>query len=376
MKFLHIADLHLGRRLGNISLLEDQRQILMEIAALAKGCDAVLIAGDVYNRAQPGSEALRLAGDFMSRLNAMGKPVYVVAGNHDGPEVVDYCGDVLRKTGIYAAGAFEGSLRRHVLRDAWGEIHIYLMPFIKPIHVRTALPEETPETFAEAVEAVLRRTELDPNVRNVLVAHQYVAGAEVCDSEERAIGGLDQVPAALFEGFDYVALGHLHSPQKLLGGRVRYSGSPLKYSLSEERQRKGALIVEMGEKGSLTVETVPLKSLRDLRTVRGPLAEIARPECFSEDFVAAVVTDELPPPDPMGALRIVYPNMISMRIENSRTNMEMPAPEAEAAERKDALAHFIDFYTQQNNQVPPDARRVRIMREIITAVEEGKHAAD
>lgn len=379
MKFLHIADLHIGRRLSGISLLEDQRHILGEILDIAAECDAVLIAGDVYDKPRPGGEAVKLAGDFLTRLSRLGKPVYLVAGNHDGGELVEYCSAMLADSGIHAVGSFDGKLRRHVLRDEHGEIHLYLLPFVKPLNVRAALGGEGGkiETYADALRAAVATAELDPAARNVLVAHQYVSGAELSDSEQRIVGGLDQVPPEVFDGFDYVALGHLHAPQRLCGGRVCYAGSPLKYALTEERQRKGAAVVTLGAKGEAAFEHRPLAPLRDVRTVTGPLAGIAAPERFSEDFVGAVVTDELPPPDPLGALRIAYPNLIGMRVQNSRTNQELNVTELESAERKDPLEHFIDFYTAQNNQVPPDQRRIDIMRDIIREVREGTgHASD
>ena len=376
MKLLHIADLHIGRRLGNISLMEDQRHILAQIVELAKTCDAVLIAGDIYNRAQPGGEAVRMAGGFLSDLAALGKPVFAVAGNHDGGDLVDYCGAILSRNNVHVAGVYDGALPRHVLKDEFGEIHVYLLPFVKPVHVRAALKAPEIESYADAVKAALEGVELDPAARNVLVAHQYVSGAATSDSEERSLGGLDEIPCEVFAGFDYVALGHLHSPQRLDGGRVCYSGSPLKYTLSEEKQRKGAMIVELREKGALSVASVALHPLRDVRTVEGPLLEIAAPELAIDDFIGTTITDELPPPDPFGALRTVYPNLVSMAIRNSRTNVELNIEAMEIEAHKDALEHFIDFYTRQNNQQPPDARRVSIMREIIESVKEGEDAAD
>ena len=380
MKFLHIADLHIGRRLNGLSLIEDQRHILEEILSIACECDAVLIAGDVYNRAQPGGEAVRLAGDFLTRLSRLGKPVYMIAGNHDGGDLVAYCASMLADCGIHAAGSFDGTLIRHVLRDEYGEIHLYLLPFIRPVQARAALRESADtqiETYADAVRAALRTAPLDPAARNVLVAHQYVSGATLSDSEQRIVGGLDQVSLDVFDGFDYVALGHLHAPQRLSGGRVCYSGSPLKYALSEENQRKGVAVVTLGKKGEIAFEHRALHPLRDVRTVTGPPAEIAAPERWSDDYVGAVITDELPPADPIGALRIAYPNLIAMRIQNSRTNVEMNVAELEAAGRKDPLEHFIEFYTLQNNQVPPDDRRIDIMRDIIREAGEGEgHASD
>lgn len=375
MKFLHIADLHLGRRLNNISLMEDQRHILEEILGIAGECDAVLIAGDVYNRPQPGGEAVRLAGEFLTQLSRIGKPVYMIAGNHDGGELVAYCAGLMSVSGIHAAGAFEGKLERHVLRDEFGEIHLYLLPFVKPMQVRAALRDRGDisdiESYEDALRAALSTATLDPEARNVLVAHQYVSGAQLSESEQRIVGGLDQVPLEVFEGFDYVALGHLHAPQRMDGGRVCYAGSPLKYALTEEGQRKGVAVVTLGPKGDVRFAHRPLHPMRDVRTVTGALRDIAAPEAYSEDFVGAVLTDELPPTDPLGALRITYPNLIAMRIQNSRTNQELNVAALEAAEQKDPLQHFIDFYTVQNNQVPPDARRIDMMRDIIREVEGG-----
>lgn len=380
MKLLHIADLHIGRRLNGLSLLEDQRHILDEIIGIAAECDAVLIAGDVYNRAQPGGEAVRLAGEFLTRLAALGRPVCLIAGNHDGGELVDYCSAILAGAGIHAVGRFDGRLERRVLRDEYGEVHVYLLPFLRPMEVRNALrgggaPEI--ETYEDAVRAALATVELDPAARNVLVAHQFVSGAQVSDSEQRTVGGLDQISASAFDGFDYVALGHLHAPQRMAGGRICYSGSPLKYAPSEAHQRKGVAVVTLGEKGRLDWELRALHPLRDVRTVTGTIGEIAAPERYSEDYVSAVVTDELPPPDPLGALRIAYPNLIAMSIRNSRTNVDFGAEELDPGAGRDPLGHFVDFYTLQNNQVPPDERRVAIMREIIEQVgEERERAAD
>ncbi len=380
MRFLHIADLHIGRRLGGIGLAEDQRHVLDQIVGMAGECDAVLIAGDVYNRSRPGGDAVRMAGDFLSELSRLGKPVFMISGNHDGGELVDYCGEIMGRSGIHACGSYEGEVPRYALWDAFGEVHIHLLPFVKPIQVRAALrgvmDVSAIENYEDAVRAALSRVRLDPSARNVLVAHQFVSGATVSESEERAIGGLEEIPVELFQDFDYVALGHLHSPQRLGGGRVCYSGSPLKYSLSEENQRKGALIVELGRKGALTVEARPFDVLRDLRPVSGTLAELTEPSLSSGDFIGAVVTDELAPPDPLGALRTVYPNLIHMALRNSYTNEEYKIEDIELAEEKGPLEHFVDFFTLQNNQTPPDERRVQIIREIIMRIGGDVHAAD
>ena len=373
MKFLHVADLHIGCRLGNLSLAEDQRHMLTQLVALAEDCDAVLIAGDLYHRAQPGGESVRMVSGFLGALAELGKPVFLVAGNHDGGELVDYCGGILGRANIHAAGVYDGALQRHVLRDEYGEIHVYLMPFVKPLQVRAALRGEAGAadiaTYEDAVRAVLDRTPLDPEARNVLVGHQFVSGASLSDSEELTVGGLDQISREVFDAFDYVALGHLHAPQRMAGGRVCYSGSPLKYSLSEEHQKKGALAVTLGEKGSLTVEELPVTPLRDVRTARGTLAELTAPERYSEDYVGAVLTDSVPPLDPLGALRVTYPYLISLRVEASGGDSEEAAELTVDAGDRTPLEHFVEFYTRQNDMRPPDAARVAVIREIIEGLE-------
>ena len=375
MRFLHLSDLHIGRRLNGFSLLEDQRTVLGQAVKLAEECDAVLLAGDLYDNPQPPAEAIRVVSDFLVALRGLGKPVFAVSGNHDAPEQVAYCHELLGRCGVFLSPAFDGALHGHTLRDAYGEVRVWLMPFLRPSAVRPYF--ENVRTFEDAVRAALSTVAREPDMRHVLVAHQYVTGAATCDSEILSLGGTDQVGASLFDGFDYVALGHLHSPQKLCGGRVRYCGSPLKYSLSEERQRKAALVVDLGPEGLRGVEEHPFAPLRDLRTVRGALKDLTEPECFSEDYVYAELTDEEALADPVGALRITYPNLIGMRVRNSRTNDGLAQAEAEveAAERRTPLEHFTAFYQMQNNGTPPDERRLRVMRQVIEEAEAKRHEA-
>ena len=374
MRFLHISDLHIGRRINGLSLMEDQRHMLLQVLDMAQECDAVLVAGDVYDKAQPSSEAIRVVGDFWAALSRMGKPVFVVSGNHDTAEQVAYCRELLGDSGVFVAPAFDGTLARHVLRDAYGEVHVWLMPFIRPASVRPFDPGV--RTYEDAVRSALRTVQLDSAARNVLVAHQYVTGAEICESETRLIGGVDQIPAEVFDGFDYVALGHLHSPQKLCGGRVCYCGSPIKYSLSEEKQRKAALMVNLGENGALTIEEKPFAPLHDLRTVQGELAQVSDPERFTQDYVFAVLTDEQLLLDPIGALRITYPHLLGMRLQNSRTNEQAAVMEEMDAESFTPLEHFLQFYQVQNHDQPADEKRIAVMKRIIEEAEGKQHASD
>lgn len=374
MRFLHLSDLHIGRRLGGFSLLEDQAEALGQALNMARDCDAVLIAGDLYDKAQPSAEAIRMVGDFLVKLSRMDKPVFAISGNHDSPEQVAYCRELLGECGVWMAQAFDGTLKPHVLRDEWGEVQVWLMPFIRPASVRPFFPEV--KTYEDAVRAALSTAQLDPEARHVLVTHQYVSGAEVCESEMRLIGGVDQISLSAFDGFDYVALGHLHSPQRMAQGRVCYAGSPIKYSLSEENQRKAALVAQLGAKGELAVEMRPFVHRRDLRTVTGRLADVAMPEKHSEDYVYAVLTDEDVLMDPLGALRMTYPRLMGMRIRNSRTNEEAAEVENTDAETLSPLEHFQAFYALQNRQQQPDERRLSVMRQIIEEAEEMRHAPD
>lgn len=375
MKFLHISDLHIGKRLNQLSLIDDQLHILQQVVEMAGECDAVLLAGDIYDKAQPSEEAIRIVSDFLVTLSKLQKPVYVISGNHDSAEQIAYCHHLLGRSGIFVSPVFDGELKSHVLKDAYGEVHIWLLPFIKPANVRRYHPEV--RSYDDAVRFALQSARIDPAVRNVLVAHQFVAGSKVCDSESRLIGGVEQVGVDLFQAFDYVALGHLHSPQRLSEGRVCYSGSPLKYSLSEANQKKGALMIDMREKGQLTVEERPFTPIHDLRIMRGTLDEIAREDAYSRDYVYAILTDEHALIDPLGMLRLTYPNLVGMRTENSRTNtQEQTLIEMEDAESLTPLEHFIAFYKAQNNQVEPDEKRIAIMSDVIREAEEKYNATN
>ena len=383
MKFLHVSDLHIGRKLLGKSLAEDQKHILDQILSMAgeDDVDAVLIAGDLYDKSQPSAEAVEMTGAFLTRLAEMKKPCFIVSGNHDSAEQVAYCRSILRDARIYISPAFRTAPEKHVLQDEHGEIHVYLMPFIRPAAVRRAFPERAEEIrgYPDAMRAAIEEMHIDPSVRNVLVAHQFVLGGmemDLADSEERMVGGVDAIPAEIFADFDYVALGHLHSPQKVKGERMRYAGSPLKYSLSEEKQRKAAIKVEIGAKNAdLRTEILPFSPIRDLKSLRGTLKELTD-GVFDRDYVFVTLTDEFPPLDALGSLLLSYPNLLQMRCENSRT-MANNAPQAlESVEEKTPLEHFVHFYTIQNNGQAPGEDQMQLIQRIIAEAEVEMHAPD
>lgn len=365
MKFLHVSDIHLGKRLHGCLLQEDQEAVLAQTLALAarEDVDAVLIAGDVYNRAQPQPDAIAQFSRFLTRLAQTGKPTFIVRGNHDGEAQLAYLAPLLEGQRLYFSDLFDGQLRAIALEDAFGPLNVWLMPYFKPMQTRKCFPEANIESYADAVREVLVRADVDPDARNVLVTHHFVIGAQPSDSEERAIGGLDQVPAELFDAFDYVALGHLHCAQTLRG-RLRYSGAPLVYSFDECAQQKSATIVEIGAKGAKPeVEIVPFQPLRRCVRLEGTLKELAaRPR--TEDYVQILLTDEVRPLDPVGTLRVTYPNLLNLQMKREQGSEIWSAERETSALAADPMTHFIEFYTSQNGHEPSQAQ-VEIIREIL-----------
>lgn len=356
MKLLHCSDLHLGRQLHGISLLEDQAYILEELLTLAgeKGADALLIAGDIYDRSAPSAEAVALLDHFLTQAAERGLPCFLTAGNHDSPERVAYGGTLMEGRGIYLSPLLTGGITPITLEDEYGQVDIFLLPFLRPAHARALWPEEDIGDYTQAVEAVLRHSPVDPSRRQVMVAHQFVVwgGGEPqrSDSEIQSLGGLDQVDGRVFDPFDYVALGHIHGPQQMGRETMRYSGSPLKYSVSEARQKKSAVLVTLGEKGQVDVELCPLTPKRDLRQITGPLDRLVSPGVVSQgnpqDYLHVVLTD-LAPVDPMGRLVAVYPNVV--RLELCQQGME-PEELDTPVERQDPAELFARFYAQQTGE--------------------------
>lgn len=321
MKLIHLSDLHLGKRVNEYSMLDDQQYILGDIIRVIaeEAPDAVLIAGDIYDRSVPPTEAVTMLDDFLSELTRLDTRVFMIGGNHDSAERLAYLSRFMTSHGVHISPAYSGAVEPITLADGYGEVHFYLLPFVKPAHVRAAFPERETESFTDAVRTAVEAMDIDPESRNVLVAHQLVTGAERCASEELSVGGADDVDRFVFEGFDYVALGHLHGPQRAGSGNIRYCGSPLKYSFSEVGHKKGVLVVELAEKGSLTVRQIPLVPKRDMREVKGTLAEIIAGAEKSEDYIRVILTDEQEQPAALSDLRKLYPNLMKLSYDNART---------------------------------------------------------
>jgi len=371
MRFLHVADLHLGKQMNDLSLLPDQEAVLDQIASMAdrERADAVLIAGDVYQRSSPQAEAMALFDDFVSRLVAMNKKVFIISGNHDSAPRISYFSALIKNSGVYVTEAFEGKMQSVSLQDAYGEIVVWLLPFLRPAQVKRWLPEEKIATYQDAVEAVLRQTPLDPRKRNVLVCHQFITGSETSDSEERAVGGLDNVDAQVFDAFDYVALGHIHKPQKVLRDTLRYAGSPLKYSFSEAGHKKSAVLVELGEKGDVSVRMAPLYPVHDVRLIEGTLDELMRMP-YSEDYLWVTVRDELPPPDARVTLSVNFPNMMKFSVVNSKTKYDVDVLATESMENKTVPELFRDFYCLQNQGQEMGPEHMKTLNRVLRELEE------
>lgn len=371
MKFLHTADLHLGKQMNDLSLMEDQAAVLDQIVQVAVDEDvqAVLIAGDVYQRSTPQAEAMAMFDRFVSRLAEAGKMVMIISGNHDSAQRISYFSSLVRDAGVHLTEAFTGELQHVTLQDAYGPVTVWLMPFLRPAQVRRVWPEEKIASYQDAVAAVIRHAEIDCTKRNVLMCHQFVSGCVTCDSEEMSVGTLDQIDGAILVDFDYVALGHIHGPQKVLRETMRYAGSPLKYSFSEARHHKSVTIVEMYEKGDTQVRTVPLYPLRDVRCVEGLLKDLMD-ELYTEDYVWITIHDELPPPDAKVSLSVNHPNMLKFSVVNSRTKTDQDVRAAEMMEKKTVQELFNDFYRLQNNDQLPSEGHLQVLSQLIKELEE------
>ena len=371
MRLLHISDLHLGKRVNEYSMLEDQAHILEQILKIAdqEQAQGVLIAGDVYDKPVPPAEAVRLLDYLLSSFADRKIPVFFISGNHDSRDRLSFGAELFKKGGVYMAS--EGFLEKVDREDEYGELSIWLMPFLKPAQVRSVYPEKDIQTYTDAVRAVLEEADLDPATRNILVAHQFVAGAVQCESEEVSIGGLDQVDVSVFDGFEYVALGHLHRPQSVTRETVRYCGTPLKYSFSEVHDQKSVTIVELKEKGETAIKTVPLTPLRDMKELKGTYLQLtSRPfyETQERDYYFHItLTDEEDVMDAVGKLRMIYPNLMKLDYDNVRVRTQMQYEEMEAVEQKRPDEVVAEFYQVVNGR-PLSDEQSKLVEEMMEEV--------
>ena len=358
MKLLHLADLHIGKRVYEYSMLEEQKAVLMQAFRMVAehGADAVLIAGDVYDKTIPTIEGVKLFDTFLTALKAKNIPAFIISGNHDSAERLSFGRQLFENAEIYLSGTYEDEILKKTMTDKFGEVDIYLLPFLKPQQIEVTEGEEKPQDYTEAIKLVLNRLNINKNNRNVLLAHQFVGGKDASpertDSETQSVGGVDVVDYRVFDEFDYVALGHLHGAQHVGRETVRYAGSPVKYSFSEARQVKSATLITLGEKGNITIEKLPFIPLPDMREIKGTLGQLTNPEVLAEsdcnDYMHITLTDEEEIYDVFGKLRAVYPNLMCLDFDNARTRAEgAVAPAGEVIKEKTTLELFREFFEKQ-----------------------------
>ena len=366
-KLIHISDLHLGKRVNEFSMIDDQRYILKEILTIIKEekADGVLIAGDIYDRSIPSEDAMLLWDEFLLSLAEMKMPVFVISGNHDSAVRLSDHAALISAGGIHIAGLYDGNASCVSLEDKEGKINIYMLPFIKPVQLRNLFPDEEINDYTDACRVAIEHMEIDTSERNVLMAHQFVTGATRCESEEITVGGLDNVDASVFDDFDYVALGHLHGKQKIKRDEVRYCGTPLKYSFSEKDHAKSVTVVELGSKGDVRISERLLTPLHDLREIRGTYEEVTDRKNYEgtavDDYLKIVLTDENDIPEAIGKLRVIYKNLMKLEYDNARTRNREMMTDAEDVENKSPLELFAEFYEKQNSTPMTDEQRELVL---------------
>lgn len=376
MKFLHLSDLHLGKSVHEFSLLEDQEYILKSILGIAdeEKPQAVLISGDVFDRTVAPTEALRLFDDFLDGLVRRKIEVFVISGNHDSADRLAFGSRLIEKSGVHISPVYDGQITSYALRDEFGELNVFLLPFLKPVQVKRFFPDAQITTWTDAVATVLDRTEIDESKRNILLAHQFVTGATTCESEEISVGGADNVDAEVFAPFDYVALGHLHGAQHIGRETLRYCGTPLKYSFSEVNHKKSVTAVELGEKGTVAIRAIPLTPKRDMKEIRGKYLQVTARDFYqnlnADDYYRITLTDEEDQPDAIGKLRVIYPHLMRLDYDNKRTRAESDVSEIADASQYKPIELFEMLYEEQNGQPLSEIQR-DFLSDMIEEVWEG-----
>ncbi len=370
MKLIHLSDLHLGKRVNEYSMLEEQQYILKKIINIIddENPDGVIIAGDIYDKSVPPAEAVQLFDDFLVGLAKRKLQVFAISGNHDSPERIAFGSRIMDAGGIHMSPVYHGDIEPISMQDKHGTVYIYMLPFIKPAHVRRFCEEEI-TTYTDAIKYAISKMNINSASRNVLITHQFVTGARRSESEEISVGGTDNVDEGLFEDFDYVALGHIHSPQNCGSDKIRYCGTPLKYSFSEAKDRKSLTVVELAEKGTVTYRTIELIPRHDLVELKGTYSELMLKSFYEnttwqEDYTHITLTDEEDIPDAIGKLRTVYHHLMKLDYDNKRTRKSAEIDAAADAESKSPMELFSGFYELQNNQ-PMTEEQEEFMRGLI-----------
>ncbi|WP_195377181.1 exonuclease SbcCD subunit D [Anaerotruncus rubiinfantis] len=378
MKLIHLSDLHLGKRVNEFSMLEDQEYILKKIInAIDDECpDGIIIAGDIYDKSIPSAEAVELFDDFLVSLAKRKLQVFVISGNHDSPERIAFGNRLMDASGIHLSPVYDGNVIPFCLHDDYGEVNIFMLPFVKPANIRRFFPDSGIVSYTDAVRIAIQNMPVNSANRNVLITHQFVMGALRSESEDISVGGSDNIDASVFDEFDYVALGHIHGPQNIGSERVRYSGTPLKYSFSEASHQKSITVVELGEKGCLSVRTVSLTPQRDMAEIKGSYNELTRKSyyentSYQDDYMHITLTDEEDILDAMGKLRVIYHNLMKLDYDNKRTRHSAEVNGSDAVETKTPFELFAEFYELQNN-APMSEEQSALINQMIEKIWEGE----
>ena len=355
MKFIHLSDLHIGRKVNEFSMLEDQKYIFDKIISIIEQqkIDGVWIAGDIYDKSIPSREAVQAFDDFLTKIASKNIPVFVISGNHDAAERIAFGAELMKQSKVYFSPVFDGNVSEIILKDEYGEIAIYLLPFIKPATVRPYYSDVEINSYNDAVKTVIEHININKNRRNVLIAHQFVTGAEKSNSEDISVGGIDNVDADVFDNFDYVALGHIHKPQYVGRETIRYCGTPLKYSFSEVNHKKSVSIVTLKQKGNISIEKIDLIPQKDMREIKGYYQEITALQYYKninvQNYMHIILKDEQDIVDAISKLRSIYPNIMRLDYDNKRTQSNQMIDVTENIENKTPLQLLQQFYEIQNN---------------------------
>lgn len=379
MKIIHLADLHIGKRVNEFSMIDDQKHILNQILEIIdkEKPDAVIIAGDVYDKQVPSIEAVELLDSFISDISKRKTTTFIISGNHDSAERLAFGSSLMAMGKIYISPVYNGKISKYTLKNDFGSANFYLLPFVKPSHVKRFFPDEKIESYTDAIKVVVDNLKLDTSEINILIAHQFVTGASRTESEEISVGGLDNVDASVFEDFDYVALGHIHRPQKIGTERIRYCGTPLKYSFSEVNDTKSVSIIEINSKEDFNLRMIPLIPKRDMRKIRGTYEELTTKNSYentnTDDYIHVTLTDEFNVADAIQKLRVIYKNIMKLEYDNMRTRESRKINlDDMVIENKNPLEIFSEFYKLQNNKEMNDEQK-EIIKKIMEEVwEENK----
>lgn len=379
MKIIHLADLHIGKRVNEFSMIDDQKYILNQILEIIdkEKPDAVIIAGDVYDKQVPSIEAVELLDSFISDISKRKTTTFIISGNHDSAERLAFGSSLMAMGKIYISPVYNGKISKYTLKNDFGSANFYLLPFVKPNHVKRFFPDEKIESYTDAIKVVVDNLKLDTSEINILIAHQFVTGASRTESEEISVGGLDNVDASVFEDFDYVALGHIHRPQKISTKRIRYCGTPLKYSFSEVNDTKSVSIIEINSKEDFNLRMIPLIPKRDMHKIRGTYEELTTKTSYentnTDDYIHVTLTDEFNVADAIQKLRVIYKNIMKLEYDNMRTRESRKINlDDMVIENKNPLEIFSEFYKLQNNKEMNDEQK-EIIKKIMEEVwEENK----